>query len=117
MAQSTTIQSIPAGYYAITGKAGEVRQYRVTVGKAGKWKGFRFIVRLIATGGHDFLETKIADRDHRDALLTYIGHHAAECSAAYGHLTNRCGLCNRVLSDTESIEKGIGPICAGKVGW
>ena len=117
MAQSTTIQSIPAGYYAITGKRGEIRLYRVSVGTSGHWKGFRFIVRLIADGGHTYLETKIADRDHRDALLTYIGNHAAECSAAYGHLTTRCGLCNRVLSDTESIARGIGPICAGKVGW
>lgn len=117
MAQSETIQSIPAGYYAITGKEGEVRQYRVTVGKAGKWAGFRFIVRLIATGGASHEEVKIGDRAHRDAVLTYIGNHAPECSAAYGFLTKHCGLCNRALSDTESLARGIGPICAGKAGW
>ena len=33
---------------------------------------------------------------------------------AYGKLTGTCGYCGRVLEDEESVERGIGPICAQK---
>lgn len=33
---------------------------------------------------------------------------------ASGHLTNRCGICNRELSDPESVRLGIGPVCLKK---
>lgn len=116
MADTTT--RIPAGRYAIVGKDGStVRMYRVSYGTAGKWKGFRFIVRLRADGGHTFQEDRIADAAHRAAIFAYLTAHTEECAARYGHLTNHCGMCNRVLSDPESIARGIGPICAGKAGW
>lgn len=37
-------------------------------------------------------------------------------ATAYGHLTNSCCFCGRVLSDAESVSKGYGPICAKKFG-
>lgn len=36
---------------------------------------------------------------------------------AYGRLTGQCCICNRELTNSESVERGIGPICAGKFGW
>lgn len=45
---------------------------------------------------------------------------AADPSAAakaYGAKTGECSCCGRELSNAESIELGIGPICRGKFGW
>lgn len=35
----------------------------------------------------------------------------------YGRLTGRCAICNRKLVDPESVNRGIGPICAENYGW
>lgn len=35
----------------------------------------------------------------------------------YGRLTGRCGICARKLETKESVERGIGPICAEKFGF
>jgi len=36
---------------------------------------------------------------------------------AYGKKFGSCSVCNRELSNQESIDLGIGPVCAGKFGW
>ena len=36
---------------------------------------------------------------------------------AFGKKFGRCSICSRTLTDPESIEKGIGPICASRFGW
>ena len=36
---------------------------------------------------------------------------------AYGQLTGNCAICNRLLTDPESVKRGIGPICADRFGW
>lgn len=35
----------------------------------------------------------------------------------YGKETGVCGICNRTLTDPESIANGIGPVCARGFGW
>lgn len=35
----------------------------------------------------------------------------------YGRLTGRCSICNRTLSNEESVKLGIGPVCRAKFGW
>lgn len=40
-----------------------------------------------------------------------------EDAAAFGKLYSICAICSTQLSNEESIERGIGPICAGKLGW
>lgn len=41
--------------------------------------------------------------------------HAA--AVGHGKLTGACAVCNRTLSDPESVARGIGPICAARFGW
>ena len=41
--------------------------------------------------------------------------HAA--AKAYGARTGECSCCGRELTNAESIELGIGPICRDKFGW
>jgi hypothetical protein len=36
---------------------------------------------------------------------------------AYGRRTGICAICGRGLTKAESIDRGIGPICAEKMGW
>jgi hypothetical protein len=38
-------------------------------------------------------------------------------AVAYGRLHSQCAICGRGLDNYESIERGIGPICAKKWGW
>jgi hypothetical protein len=38
-------------------------------------------------------------------------------AAEYGIRTGTCCICGRKLTRTESITRGIGPICYGKMGW
>lgn len=40
-----------------------------------------------------------------------------EEAAAWGHTHGYCMMCGRLLTNPESVEAGIGPICAGKAGW
>lgn len=36
---------------------------------------------------------------------------------AYGFATGQCSICGRALTDPVSVENGIGPICAERMGW
>lgn len=38
-------------------------------------------------------------------------------AVAYGKRTGTCACCRRELTDPESIDRGIGPVCATKWGW
>lgn len=40
-----------------------------------------------------------------------------EQAREYGVLYGTCCVCGRTLTNEESIEAGIGPVCAGKKGW
>lgn len=40
-----------------------------------------------------------------------------EMAEQYGKTTGQCAICGRVLTNEESIERGIGPICAEKVNF
>lgn len=40
-----------------------------------------------------------------------------ENAEEYGKLYGVCCMCGRLLTDERSIERGIGPVCAGRQGW
>lgn len=77
--------------------------------------------------GHDGLYLgKIAggkfarSRDCTDALEAGILAAAADplaAAVAYGHQTGSCSCCGRKLTNKESVELGIGPICRDKWGF
>lgn len=54
------------------------------------------------------------DQEHQVVALINDPIAAAE---AYGKMTGHCCICNRELTNEESVERGIGPICAMKFGW
>lgn len=47
------------------------------------------------------------------AVATGVGRRLTQAEAAdYGKLTGRCVCCGRLLTDSKSVELGIGPVCA-----
>jgi hypothetical protein len=40
-----------------------------------------------------------------------------QAAIAYGQKFGSCAVCGRELTDSDSVDRGIGPICAGKYGW
>lgn len=50
-------------------------------------------------------------------VLNVISTDPGGAAAAYGHLIGKCGICGRGLTNDESRERGIGPVCAERWGW
>lgn len=46
-----------------------------------------------------------------------IGADPLAAAIAHGKESGSCAICMRQLTDPESVERGIGPICAKKFGW
>lgn len=57
-----------------------------------------------------FFGNRDAKPEHVAALNT-IAANPVEAAKAYGKLTGKCSCCGRTLTDPQSIELGIGPIC------
>ena len=53
----------------------------------------------------------------RGVVLDKIAVDPQAASVRYGHEIGACGVCGRTLTDSDSRERGIGPICAAKMGW
>ena len=75
-----------------------------------------------AKGGRDavlFRDYKNADafKRQRQALEVLMGaHDLVALGKAYAMESNRCYVCNRLLTTPQSISEGIGPICKGNIG-
>jgi hypothetical protein len=106
---------VPAGRYAVATEDGAVNElafYKVDRPTEGRWAGFVF-VKLIVSDDEQRL-SKAASA----AVLAKIAAVGAEAaSAAYGLEIGECGVCSRTLTNDASRERGIGPVCAEKMGW
>src|SRR5262245_5844917 len=51
------------------------------------------------------------------AKVVLVASDPASAARVYGNETGECCVCGRGLTNKESIEKGIGPICEGRMGW
>lgn len=49
--------------------------------------------------------------------IVEVASNPREAAIAYGRRTGSCAICSRELTNSESIELGIGPICAARYGW
>lgn len=111
---------IPAGRYAITGDDGTTDFYKVDRPVGGRWDGYTFVKLLIASGGHGI--ESLSEQRVRGAAAMTITHRIEEAGVResmerFGRAIGSCGHCGRVLTNEESRERGIGPVCAGKMGW
>lgn len=102
--------SVPSGHYALT-VDGIVKFYRVNAVTEGKWAGYTFVDAQASDDYH-----KVG----RDASKVVLGAIAADPEAAmrlYGLELGVCGHCRRTLTNEESRQFGIGPVCRGKMGF
>jgi hypothetical protein len=109
---------VPGGRYAVTGEDGTTDFYRVDKPTEGKWKGYTF-VKLGLGGPHGGeLEWKRVSFKNTATILGKIAEDGPEAAAKrFGKEIGRCGMCGRTLTNPDSIERGIGPVCAGNSGW
>jgi hypothetical protein len=104
--------NVPAGRYAITGSDGQTVFVKVDRPTEGQWAG-RIFVKIQA--GDDLHRT---GRQVADALLAKIAADGVQdAMLRYGREIGSCGHCGRTLTNQESRDAGIGPVCRDKMGW
>jgi hypothetical protein len=114
------LDSIPSGYYAVPN--GETR-LKVRINRPGansNWHGWTFVSDGAAYGHGKRYGRQAPGKDYNGEIipqLLAIKSDPAAASKAYGKLVGRCGVCGRLLEDETSVANGIGPVCAGKMGW
>jgi len=61
------------------------------------------------------LDSRLPD-DVKEVILS-ASSDPLTAAIRYGKVSGECSCCGRELTDSQSIERGIGPICATKFGW
>jgi hypothetical protein len=93
---------------------GQWRFYQVDKPNEGRWNGYTFVKILIGAPGAYRKENLDADR--RVSIMRRIEEDPQKAMIDYGQQSGVCGRCSSPLTDPESLARGIGPICAGKMG-
>lgn len=110
------LRPVPSGYYAAEDEEGVLRFFKIDNVEKGRWEGWIF-VKVMAS---DELYRQGMQRPGQaysgksQHAVSLIAQEPQEASSRYGHEIGVCGVCGRTLTDPESIERGIGPVCAQK---
>ena len=99
----------PGYFFIVDPTDGKEKFFRVNKGK-DRWEGYTFL----AVQASDFFYP-IKSPEHRKAVLAEIAKDPVNAMNQYGIRLGRCGVCNRTLTDRDSILLGIGPICAARL--
>jgi hypothetical protein len=104
--------NVPSGRYAVE-LAGVLGFYKVDAPKSGRWAGYTFVKQYASDDEHAIRST-----DRRERILRQITEDGVDkAMLRYGREIGRCGHCNRTLTDEVSRARGIGPVCASKMGY
>lgn len=101
--------AVPAGRYAIDTDEGHTAFYRIDRPESGKWAGFTFVKLQV---GGDYQRTSQAVGKSIIEKIEKAG--PKEAAVRYGRELGKCAMCGSDLTNPDSIEAGIGPICADK---
>lgn len=99
-------EGVPEGRYAINwglGGTEEIKFYQIKEGA------------LYAQASAELWVINNLDQVHK--ALEVIKADPKAASVLYGTKLGACGVCGRTLTNQESRDLGIGPICAKKMGW
>jgi hypothetical protein len=132
MAQAAAVErgELPSVVVPLTGPNSVASPGSVEVGE-GFWKiagsdTVYKVQRAVHGSGHLYAKRLTvgehgASWDYAPGVMPMIrldGHPLTKDEAAeFGKLYGVCCICGRTLTNEESIEAGIGPICAGRQGW
>lgn len=108
----SVVTDVPAGHYAVTGEDGTTDFYRVDKPTEGKWAGRTFVKLQL---GENY--ERLSQANTRTVLAKIEVDGPREAAIRYGKELGKCAICNRTLTNNESIERGIGPVCADARGW
>jgi hypothetical protein len=108
----TVDSTVPAGRYAITGQDGTTDFYRVDRPTEGRWAGYTFVKLQISDEYQ-----RVPMRNCQGILDRIAAAGPEQASKRYGKELGHCGVCGRTLTNNESIDRGIGPVCAAKHSW
>lgn len=104
------VAEVPAGRYAIDGADGSVKFYKVDRPTEGRWAGYTFVKIQAGSEYH-----RVPAQRSILAKIAEVGPEAA--MLRYGRELGHCGHCGRELTNPESREIGIGPVCRSKVSF
>lgn len=111
------LSAVPSGTYAVPG--GDTRlKVKIDNVTKGKWAGWVFVKDGAEYGQGQRYGSQRPGASYKGAIedaLRVIAADPIAAMAAYGHLTNTCGKCGRPLEDAESVARGIGPVCWGRM--
>lgn len=98
--------SIPDGRYCVDNAQGVPAFFKVKNGRS------RVFVDQYASDN-----TYPVSRVTRARVLAAIETDPQAAMLRFGQLIGQCGHCGRTLTDPDSRERGIGPVCLAKLGW
>jgi hypothetical protein len=110
-AVSAPAPSVPAGRYALEVDGG-VKFYLVDRPTEGRWAGRTFVSVQASDDKYP-----VRNPESRNDILAAIAVNPKEAMLRYGRELGHCGHCGRTLTNDESRERGIGPVCAAKMGY
>lgn len=99
---------VPGGYPEHT----TLKFFKVDRPTEGRWAGYTFL--NIQAGDELFA---IKNFQMKLEVLRLIAADPKAAMLRYGKEIGSCGHCGRTLTNQESRDLGIGPVCAGKLGW
>jgi hypothetical protein len=108
---------VPQGRYAVTGDDGTTDFYRVDRPTEGRWAGHIFVKLGLGGPYGEPRWERIPLRNVQTILDKVAKAGPKEAMLRYGKELGHCGHCGRTLTNPDSIEAGIGPVCRGKMGW
>ena len=111
---SPAISLVPAGRFAlrnVPGYANEISFFKIDKPTEGRWRGRTFANYYVSDN------TVPVRGAGAEKVLSLIAANVEGAFALYGAETSTCGVCGRKLTDDESRARGIGPVCANKMGF
>jgi hypothetical protein len=105
--------TVPVGRYAIHNQGGvnDISFYHVERPDKGRYKGKTFVKQQLGPNVE-----RIPMGQQRAALLR-IAADPAGATQLYGRKLGVCGVCGITLTNEESREYGIGPVCRKNMGY
>ena len=114
------LTDLPSGYYAVPDGDTRLKVRVSRPGENSKWHGWVFVDDGAYYGERNKYGSQRPGAMYRGKIveqLRAILDDPREASKRYGRLVGRCGVCGRHLEDETSVAEGIGPVCAGRLGW
>lgn len=103
--------NIGPGFYAVEDPKDHILKFfKVEIPKKGKWKNKVFISIQASEEFHS-----VQNAEYRKRIISEIKKSPIEAQMRYGQLIGNCGICGLTLTNEESRQRGIGPICWAKI--